>query len=64
MCDLTWIIVRDGGDRHQQIVQLLVEHGVNISIPDNNSITPLEHAGARGFIQIEQILLTAARARV
>lgn len=57
------IILSNGGDQHQQIVQLLVDHGANINIPDKDGITPLEHARARGFTVIEQILLTAARAR-
>ena len=68
--DLGWtalleaIILSDGGERHQQIVQLLADHGANINIPDLNGITPLQHARARGFTQIEQILLaTQARDR-
>src|SRR5688500_16283075 len=67
--DLGWtalleaIILSDGGERHQQIVQMLVDHGANINIADNDGITPLEHARARGFREIEQILLTAAQAR-
>jgi ankyrin repeat protein len=56
------IILSDGGVRHQQIVQLLVDHGADINIADGNGITPLEHARARGFKEIEQILL-AAQAR-
>src|SRR5699024_4865323 len=57
------IILSDGGERHQQIVQMLVDYGANINIPDANGITPLEHARARNFTQIEQILLTAAQTR-
>lgn len=57
------IILSDGGERHQQIVQMLVDHGANINIPDSNGITPLDHARARGFREIENILLTAAQAR-
>ena len=57
------IILSDGGERHQQIVQLLVDHGANINIPDKNGVTPLEHARARGFRVIEQILLAAEQAR-
>jgi ankyrin repeat protein len=51
------IILSDGGPRHQQIVQLLVDHGADIDLPDGNGITPLEHARARGFEEIERILL-------
>ena len=67
--DLGWtalleaIILSDGGKRHQQIVQLLVDHGANINIPDKNGITPLQHAQARGFREIEEILLTTGRTR-
>jgi uncharacterized protein len=57
------IILSDGGERHQQIVQLLLDHGAKMTIADQNGITPLEHARARGFREIEQILLAAEQAR-
>jgi uncharacterized protein len=57
------IILSDGGERYQQIVQLLVDYGANINIPDNNGLTPLDHARARGFNEIGQILLTTAASR-
>jgi ankyrin repeat protein len=57
------IILSDGGERHQQIVQLLLDHGANITIADQNGVTPLEHARARGFQEIEQILLAAEQSR-
>ena len=57
------IVLSDGGPNHQQIVQLLVEHGANINIPDKNGITPLQHAQARGFKEIETILLATAQKR-
>jgi uncharacterized protein len=57
------ILLGDGGERHQQMVRLLVDHGANITIPDQNGITPLEHARARGFREIEQILLAAEQSR-
>jgi len=66
--DLGWtalleaIVLSDGGPRHQQIVQLLVDHSADVTIPDKNGVTALEHARARGFKEIEQILL-AAQAR-
>ena len=57
------IILSDGGERHQQIVQILVDHGANITIPDHDGVSPLEHARARGFREIEQILLAAQQSR-
>ena len=63
--DLGWtalleaIILSNGGERHQQIVQLLVDHGANINIPDKDGVTPLEHAQMRGFTEIERILNNA-----
>ncbi|MCU0501266.1 MAG: ankyrin repeat domain-containing protein [Anaerolineae bacterium] len=54
------IVLSNGGERHQRIVQLLVDHGANINIADKDGVTPLKHAQARGFKEIEQILLKAA----
>ena len=53
------IILSDGGVRHQQIVQLLVDHGADVNIPDKDGITPLEHAQRRGFTEIVTILNNA-----
>ena len=53
--DLGWtalleaIVLSDGGEAHQQIVQLLVDHGADINIADNEGVTPLAHAQVRGF---------------
>jgi ankyrin repeat protein len=66
--DLGWtalleaIVLSDGGPRHQQIVQLLVDHGADVTIPDKNGVTALQHAQVRGFKEIEQILLATATA--
>ena len=63
--DLGWtalleaIILSNGGERHQQIVQLLVDHGADVNIPDGNGVTPLAHARQRGYQQIIEILLKA-----
>jgi ankyrin repeat protein len=63
--DLGWtalleaIVLSDGGAAHQQIVQMLVDHGADISIADKAGITPLSHAQARGFGEIESILKAA-----
>ena len=54
------IVLSNGGERHQRIVQLLVDHGANINIADKDGVTPLKHAQTRGFKEIERILLKAA----
>jgi ankyrin repeat protein len=53
------IVLSDGGPRHQQIVQLLVDHGADVNIPDKQGVTPLQHARKRGFEAIERILVRA-----
>lgn len=50
------IILGDGGEKYQQIVRLLVEHGADVNISDEDGTTPLEHAERRGFQEIEHIL--------
>lgn len=57
------IVLSDGGKRHQQIVQLLVDHGANLNIADKDGVTPLEHARARGFKEIARILEKATEAK-
>ncbi|WP_163103231.1 ankyrin repeat domain-containing protein [Peribacillus alkalitolerans] len=63
--DLGWtalmeaIVLNNGGVRQQQAIQLLIEHGADVNIPDRNNITPLQHARENGFKKIEQILLTS-----
>lgn len=53
------IILNDGSKNQQQTVQLLIDHGADVNIPDNNNVTPLQHAQEKGFKEIEQILLQA-----
>jgi len=55
------IVLSNGDERHQQIVQLLVDHGADISIGDKDGVTPLDHARSRGFTEIVRILEAAAR---
>lgn len=50
------VILGDGGEKHQEIVQLLIDHGADLTIGDENGITPLEHAVERGFQGIVDIL--------
>ena len=53
------IILSNGGKAHQQIVQLLVDHGADVNLADGDGVTPLQHARERGFTEIERILLQA-----
>ena len=53
------IILSNGGKAHQQIVQLLVDHGANVNLADKDGVTPLQHARERSFTEIERILLQA-----
>ena len=53
------VILGDGGETYQIIVQLLVDHGADVKISDRDGVTPLEHAKRRGFKEIERILIEA-----
>ena len=53
------IVLSDGGQAHQQIVQLLIEHRADVNLPDKDGVTPLQNARKRGFTEIERILLNA-----
>ena len=50
------IVLSNGGPAHQQIVQMLLEHGADINIADKEGVTPLDHARNRGFIVIADML--------
>jgi uncharacterized protein len=61
--DLGWtalleaIILNNGDEKQQQTVQLLIDYGADVNIPDHNNVTPLQHAREKGFKEIENILL-------
>ncbi len=55
------VILSDGGQRHQQIVQLLIDHGADSSIADKDGVTPLQHAERRNYSKIESILKAAGQ---
>ncbi|WP_412993776.1 ankyrin repeat domain-containing protein [Neobacillus sp. 3P2-tot-E-2] len=63
--DLGWtalleaIILNNGDEKQQQTVQLLIDHGADVNIPDHNNVTPLQHARRKGFNEIENILVKA-----
>ncbi len=53
------IILNDGGEKQQETIQLLIKHGADVNISDNDGVSPLKHARERGFKEIEQLLLEA-----
>ncbi|MCH5685445.1 ankyrin repeat domain-containing protein [Niabella sp. W65] len=50
------VVLGDGSEKYQQIVQILKDAGADITIPDSDGITPLQHAKSRGFTAIVKIL--------
>jgi hypothetical protein len=55
------VVLGDGGPDHVATVRALVDAGADISIADRNGITPLEHARARGYDAIVEIIEAARR---
>lgn len=53
------IILSDGGPRHQEIVQHLIDHGADVNIPDHDGVTPLQHARERGYQEMVDLLVKA-----
>ncbi len=53
------IILNDGNEKQQQTVQLLIDNGADVNLPDQENVTPIQHARERGFKEIEEILLKA-----
>lgn len=50
------IMFGDGGERHTEVVRLLVVAGADINLADGDGTTPLAHARQRGFETIATIL--------
>lgn len=53
------IILGNGGERHRQIVDMLLKAGANPDLADREGVTPLEHARSRGYREIERSLPAA-----
>lgn len=50
------VILGDGGQRHTDIVQILLNAGADASLADADGVTALEHAESRGFTDMVEIL--------
>jgi len=50
------VLLGNGSKKYQEVVQILVDAGCNINIPDKDGVTPLQHAEAMGFTEIAAIL--------
>lgn len=50
------IVLGDGSKKYQEIVQILKDAGSKMDIPDNDGVTPLQHAKNRGFDEIVKII--------
>lgn len=50
------VVLSDGGKKHLEIIQILLDAGADKNIPDKDGITALTHARNRGFKEIAQIL--------
>ena len=50
------VILGDGGSDHQDVVRALVSAGADRNIADRDGVTPLQHAQARGYTEIVELL--------
>ncbi|WP_246188150.1 ankyrin repeat domain-containing protein [Paenibacillus tengchongensis] len=53
------VLLGDGGERHTQIVRLLIEHGADVNLADKDGVTPLAHAESRGYADMAALLKDA-----
>lgn len=53
------VILGDGGPAYVEITRLLLAHGADVNLPDNQGVTPLGHARQRGQREIASILEAA-----
>lgn len=60
--DLGWtalmeaVVLGEGTERWQRVVEVLLRHGADRSIPDRDGVTALAHARARGYDEIAALL--------
>src|SRR5215510_6785299 len=53
------IVLGNGDQAHQDVVELLIAHGADLDIPDKDGVRPLAHARARGQVEIAKALEAA-----
>lgn len=53
------IVLNDGGEKQQQIVKLLLDHGANPHMTDKYGKKPLELAHEKGYSEIAELLIAA-----
>lgn len=53
------IVLNDGGEKQQQIVKLLLDHGANPHMTDKYGKKPLELAREKGYHEIAELLIAA-----
>lgn len=53
------VILTDGGPIYQEIVRDLIAGGADVNIADNDGVSPLAHARARGYGEIAAQLVAA-----
>lgn len=57
------VILGDGSKKYVDIVQILLDANCNVSIADHQGISPLQHASAKGYLEIAKILERATQRR-
>lgn len=55
------VVLGDGGKRHQQTLQYLIDAGANTKLADASGKTPLDHAKARGYAAMVRMLESAGK---
>lgn len=50
------VVLGDGSKKYQEIIQILKDAGARLDIPDNDGVTPLQHAKRKGFTEIITLL--------
>lgn len=53
------VMLGDGGERHTEVVRLLLAAGADPNLADGNGVSPLAHASRRGFAEMETLLRAA-----